>query len=168
MIASAKLDGNFVSSRQDFLTVHISHLCEYQEQTVNHPDTQLVEAQILSYLPEAVSNDAELNRLWHWEILRISDVKNAMELTRYIKALGDLAVLADQSTPRKTAKSLDGYQRNHSTHLLQIGSGSDSNSNSDDDGDPINKTTLAYLVHKMVKSNQIKSNLIDYFMLAKY
>jgi hypothetical protein len=98
-ITSMKLNTNFVGSGQDFLAVYTNYLYDYQEQTTNCPDTQLAEPQTLNYLQEAVSNDTELNHLRHREMLHLSDGKDAMELTRYIEALGDLPVLADQSTP---------------------------------------------------------------------
>jgi hypothetical protein len=91
--------------------------------------------------------------LCHREILRLSDGKDTMRLTRCIEALGDLVVLADQSTPRKNAKSSDGHRPHCSAHLLQLGSGSESDSSIDEDGDPIDETVLAYLIHKMVLKN---------------
>jgi hypothetical protein len=58
-----KLDAGFFGTRQDFLAVHSALLHDYQEQTINQPDTQLVEPQMLNCLQEAVRSDGELNRL---------------------------------------------------------------------------------------------------------
>jgi hypothetical protein len=83
--------------------MNVNYIYNFQEQTTDRPEHQLAESQVLNYLQEAVRYDKHLNHLRHREMLHLTDGKDEMGLGRYIEALTDLAILTDQSNPRKNA-----------------------------------------------------------------
>ena len=105
LIGDTRLNASFVGQRQDFLSKYVSYIYDYQEQTTDRPENQLSEPQVINYLQEAVRDDKDLNQLRHREMLRLAEGKPEMGLDRYIEALIDLAILTDQSNPRKNASN---------------------------------------------------------------
>jgi hypothetical protein len=91
-LLSMKLNSEFRG--QEFLAVYSETMYNYLEQTHGRADAQMSQPQTLSYLQEAVSMDSELNQLRHTKMIRRSQGKGGMDLTQYMDALDDLAVLA--------------------------------------------------------------------------
>ena len=103
-----------------------------------------------NYLQEAVRDDKDLNHLRHREMLRLSDGKDEMGLGRYIKALTDLAILTDQSNPRKNAS--DGRWP-RKANLLKIEPDYNDDQSSEDEDDSIGKTAMFCLIHRALSKN---------------
>jgi hypothetical protein len=94
--------------------MYVNYIYDCQEQTSDRPENQPAEPQVINYLQEAVRDDNDLNHLRHREMLRISEGKVEMSLGRHIEALVDLAILTDQSNPRKNAS--DGRRSPRNAH----------------------------------------------------
>jgi hypothetical protein len=129
----------------------INCIYDCQEQTVDQPENQLADPQVLNYLQEAVRDDNDLNSLRHREMLRFVDGKGEMGLVRYIEALINLAVLTDQSNPRKNAS--DGCHLHRNVNQLKIEPDYENDQDSDDDDNSVGETTMSYLIHRTVSKN---------------
>ena len=151
LIGDTRLNASFVGQRQDFLSKYVSYIYDYQEQTTDRPENQLSEPQVINYLQEAVRDDKDLNQLRHREMLRLAEGKPEMGLDRYIEALIDLAILTDQSNPRKNAS--DGRRSPRSANRLEIGPDYEDEQSSDDDDDSVEDTETSYMIHRVVSKH---------------
>jgi hypothetical protein len=161
LIGSTRLNSSFIGSREDFPAMYVNYIYDYQEQTADRTENQLAEPQVLNYLQEAVRDDNDLNGLRHREVLRFANGKGEMRLVRYIEALIDLAMLTDQSNPRKNAS--DGRQPHHNANRLEIEPDHEDDQDSVGDDDSVGKTTMSYLIHRIVSKNTK-----DYISLEKW
>ena len=127
----------------------MSYIYDYQEQTTDRPENQLSEPQVINYLQEAVRDDKDLNQLRHREMLCLAEGKPEMGLDRYIEALIDLAILTDQSNPRKNAS--DGRRSPRNANRLEIGPDYEDEQSSDgDDDDSVEDTKTSYMIRRVV------------------
>ena len=131
--------------------MYVNYMCDCQEQTADRAENQLAEPQVLNYLQEAVRDDKDLNHMRHQEMLRLSDGKDAMELGRYIEALTDLAILTDQSNPRKNAS--DGCRAFRKANTLTIEPDYGDDQSSQDEDNSFVETGMSYLIHRVVSKN---------------
>ena len=130
----------------------MSYIYDYQEQTTDRPENQLSEPQVINYLQEAVRDDKDLNQLHHREMLRLAEGKPEMGLDRYIEALIDLAILTDQSNPRKNAS--DGRRPPRNANRLEIGPDYEDEQSSDgDDDDSVEDAETSYMIHRVVSKH---------------
>ena len=129
----------------------MSYIYDYQEQTSDRPENQLSEPQVINYLQEAVRDDKDLNQLRHREMLRLAEGKPEMGLDRCIEALIDLAILTDQSNPRKNAS--DGRRSSCNAHRLEIGPDYEDEQISDDDDDSVEGTDTSYMIHRVASKH---------------
>jgi len=74
-----------------------------------------------------------------------------MGLDRYIEALIDLAILTDQSSPRKNAS--DGRRSPGSANRLEIGPDYGEEQSSDDDDDSVEEAKTSYMIHRVVSKH---------------
>ena len=151
LIGDSRLNSSFVGERQDVLVKYVGYIYDYQEQTSDRPENQLSEPQVINYLQEAVRDDKDLNQLRHREMLRLAEGKPEMDLDRYIEALIDLAILTDQSNPRKNAS--DGRRSSRNAHRLEIGPDYEDEQSSDDDDDSVEGTDMSYMIHRVVSKH---------------
>ena len=74
-----------------------------------------------------------------------------MGLDRYIEALIDLAILTDQSSPRKNAS--DGRRPHRSANRLEIGPDYEVEQSSDDDDDSFEEAKTYYMIHRVAQKH---------------
>ena len=129
----------------------MGYIYDYQEQTTDQPENQLSEPQVINYLQEAVRDDKDLNQLRHREMLRLAEGKSEMGLDRYIEALIDLAILTDQSNPRKNAS--DGRRSPRNANQLEIVPDYEEEQSSDDDDDSVEDTETSCMIHRVVSKH---------------
>ena len=142
LIGESHLNSSFVGLRQDFLLMYINYIYDYQEQTSDQPENQLAEPRVINYLQEAVRDDKDLNHSRHREMPCITEGKVEMSIGRYIKALIDLAILTDQSNPRKNTS--DGRHSPRNAHRLEIEPDYGDDQDSEDEEDSVGESAMSY------------------------